>query len=967
MAGGGRGGRREQLAGRREELLGIEPMLDALERGQPGGVLQVLGEPGIGKTRFLAEVGAGADERGHAVVAGRAADLEHDLPFGVFADALDAYLASLGHGLADRLGPELLAELATAFPSLAPLGAGHQPALQAERFRTHRAVRSLLEDLGRIRPTVVLLDDVHWADPASQELLAHLLAYPPDAPVLLVVAFRPAQTRGPLSRSLAAAGREGRAQVVELGPLSRAEADELMAPTMSPAARADVYRESGGNPFYLEQLVRVSSAHRRPFDDLSAGGGSLGAVPPAVQAALAAELESLPAPARALLEGAAVAGDPFEVDLGAAAAGFDEEEALGLVDTLVRLDLVRPTPVPRRFRFRHPIVRRAVYELSGLGWRIGAHARVATAMTSTGAPAAALAHHVERSAKVGDERAVTILVGAGDTTAARAPATAGHWYGAALRLLSDDDPRTVQLLVSRATALGAAGQLDHSHTALVEALDRLPSGRGELRVALTAFAAGVEMLMGRLKDAADRLLRALHDVGDQESIEAAALEVELAVLAFYSSDYADMKSWAEKAVATSNRWGYQPLEAVASALRAYAMVSMADPGADAAVTGAAALMDGVDDARLAQRIDAAVYLAWAESLAERFADSVRHVERGIAVSRAFGQGQFITLLTLGQSVALMYQGRISEARELAAAAVEAFRLGAPGYLLLWALMGYVWVSCYDDTERALTVARESSRLAQELEPTVITAASAMFLGMALLEAGQPAEARRALIRATAGPEIPRLGTTLLYDLLTRASLALGDIQEADEWARRAQERTHGEQLGLETSMALRARATVLLTTGDTAAAVDVALRAVARADGAGAPVEAARARLILGKALARAGRREQAETELRAAREVLAEAGAHRFATEAATVLRRLGHQGRRKQAGEGMASLSEREREIAELVAAGHSNREIAGICCVSVKTVERHLSNIFAKLGVGSRAALATLVTRQRAQSRA
>jgi ATP/maltotriose-dependent transcriptional regulator MalT len=962
VGGGGPGGRRGELTGRRQELLGTERLLDALGRGRPAGVLQVVGEPGIGKTRFLAEVGARADERGLVVLSGRAADLEHALPFGVFADAVDAYLASLGLLLADRLSSELLAELATAFPSLAPLGTGHEPALQAERFRTHRAVRALLEDLSRNRPTVVLLDDVHWADPASQELLTHLLAYPPDAPMLLVVAFRPAQTSGALSRALAAAGRAGRAQVVELRPLSRAEADGLMAPSVPPGGRADLYRESGGNPFYLEQLIRVSAADRRPFAGLSTGGSSLGAVPSAVQAALAAELDSLPAPARALLEGAAVAGDPFEVDLAAASAGIDDEEGLRLVDALVRLDVVRPTPEPRRFRFRHPIVRRAVYELTGGGWRVGAHSRAATAMASTGAPDAALAHHVERSAKVGDEGAVTILVGAGDTTAARAPATAGHWYGAALRLLTDDDPRTIQLLVSRATALGAAGQLDESHAALVDALDRLPPGRGELRVALTAFAAGVEMLMGRRKEAGDRLLRALHDVGDRQSIEAAALQVELAVLAFYGSDYGEMRSWAEQALAPSRRWGRQPLEAVASALQAYAMISLADPEADAAVTGAAALVDGVDDACLAQRIDAAVYLAWAESLAERFADSVRHVEHGIAVSRAFGQGQFITLLTLGQSVALMYQGRISEARELAAAAVDAFRLGAPGYLLLWALMGYVWVCCYDDTGQALTVAREASSLAAQLEPTVITAASSMFLGMALLEAGEPAEARRALVRATTGPDIPRLGTTLLYELLTRAALALGDVEEADRWSRRALERSHGEQLGLETSIAHRARAVALLATGDAAAAKEAAVRAVARADKAGAPVEAARARVLLGNALARTGQREQAETELRAAHEVLAAAGAHRFAKDAAAVLRRVGrHQGRRKQTGDGMASLSEREREIADLVAAGRSNREIAAVCCVSVKTVERHLSNIFAKLDVGSRAAVATIVARQ------
>jgi ATP/maltotriose-dependent transcriptional regulator MalT len=650
-------------------------------------------------------------------------------------------------------------------------------------------------------------------------------------------------------------------------------------------------------------------------------------------------------------------------------AGIDESEALALIDVLLRLDVVRPTPAPRRFRFRHPIVRRAVYESTGAGWRLGAHERAASALAATGAPTATRAHHVERSAKPGDEKAFAVLVGAGDATAARAPATAGHWYGAALRLLTDDDPRTVQLLVSRATALGAAGRLDESHAALVDALDRLPPGRGEPRVVLTAFAAGVEMLMGRLKEAGDRLLRALQEVGDRESIQAAWIEVELGVLAFYTSDYGTMGSWAERALAASRRHGHRPLEAVACALRAYSMVASAHPEADVVLSEAAAMFDNIDDACLAQRIDAAAYLAWAESNLERYPDALRHVERAIAVSRATGQGQFVTLLALGQAVPLLYQGQVAEARELTAASIEAFQLGAPGYLLLWALFAHAWACTYaDDADQAIASAREASALAQELEPTVITAAADMFLGMALLEAGEPVAAHRELTKAVAGYPIPRQGTTQTYDLLTRAALALGDVEEADGWARRAEEATHGEELGLETSMAHRARAAVLLAAGDAAAAAEVARAAVRRAEEPGAPVEAARARLLLGQALARTGQRQEAEAELGRAHEVLSAAGAHRFAREAAAGLRRLGrHQGRHRETGEGLAALSEREREIAELVAAGRSNREIAAVCYVSVKTVERHLSNIFAKLDVTSRAAVATLVARGGQRSRA
>src|SRR5205085_9467227 len=97
------------------------------------------------------------------------------------------------------------------------------------------------------------------------------------------------------------------------------------------------------------------------------------------------------------LRAAAVAGEPFDVDLAAAAAGIEEAELLAALDEALALDLVRRTDVPRRFRFRHPIVRRAVYDSAPEGWRAGAHGRAAEALAERGAPAAAQAHHVERS------------------------------------------------------------------------------------------------------------------------------------------------------------------------------------------------------------------------------------------------------------------------------------------------------------------------------------------------------------------------------------------------------------------------------------------------------------------------------------------------------------------------------------------------------------------------------------------
>ena len=163
-------------------------------------------------------------------------------------------------------------------------------------------------------------------------------------------------------------------------------------------------------------------------------------MPPAVAASLAEELEPLSPAARALLDAAAVAGEPFEPDLATVIAELSPAEGFAALDDLLSLDLVRPTQVPRRFVFRHPLVRRGVYESARGGWKLAAHARAAAALAGRGAAAAERAHHVEQSAGQGDEEAIEVLLEAGAATAPRAPAAAARWFEAALRLLPAGDP-----------------------------------------------------------------------------------------------------------------------------------------------------------------------------------------------------------------------------------------------------------------------------------------------------------------------------------------------------------------------------------------------------------------------------------------------------------------------------------------------------------------------------------------------
>ena len=246
-------------------------------------------------------------------------------------------------------------------------------------------------------------------------------------------------------------------------------------------------------------------------DDETVGGHDRGGVPAAVMAAIVGELDGLSAPARRFAEAAAVAGDPFELDLTVQTAGVTEPDALPALDELVTRDLVRSSPVPRRFQFRHPLVRRAVYESCPPGTRIAAHERSADALAARGAPAAARAHHVQHAARHGDVGAVGVLREAGEATAQRAPESAARWFEIALGLLPQNSPPAgrVELLMALAGAHAATGRFEESRTALLESIDLTPGDEEAVRVSLIGACAGVEQLLGHHEEAHARLTTAL--------------------------------------------------------------------------------------------------------------------------------------------------------------------------------------------------------------------------------------------------------------------------------------------------------------------------------------------------------------------------------------------------------------------------------------------------------------------------
>ena len=451
------------------------------------------------------------------------------------------------------LSDETLGEIAHMLPSVATAGDDGARLLQDERYRAHRAMRELLARLASPRPLVLVLDDVHWADPASVDLVAALVRGAPGPGVLIVLAARPRQVADRLRAALDRTDRHGGLNRLELTGLSRAAAGELLGDGVGKDTVERLYAETGGNPFYLEQLARADGTS-------GSGSPSPEGVPGAVLASLAEELTLLPAQTQRLLRGAAITGDPFEADVAIAASGIEEAVAMDAFDELLGVGLVRPTDVPRRFRFRHPLVRRAVYESTPGGWLLGAHARAAQSLTERGAPAAARAHHVEFAARPGDVAAVGVLAEAGMASLLRAPASAARWLSAALRILPADAPaeQRVGLLVTRARALAAQGRLAESHADLVEGIALAPPVA--LRVQLVTACAGVERLLGRHDEAHARLLTCLGQLPEQTAADAISLMLELAIDALFRSDFASMLEWADRAQVAARRAGRSPAD-----------------------------------------------------------------------------------------------------------------------------------------------------------------------------------------------------------------------------------------------------------------------------------------------------------------------------------------------------------------------------------------------------------------------
>jgi len=564
------------FVGRRDELDVLDGAWAAAVGGERRAVF-VGGEPGIGKTRLLAEFAGRVADRGGLVLYGRAEE-ELGVPFEPFTEALGDYVhGCAGEVLATQLGPSG-GELTRLVPDLATLVADLPAPLHAdpetERYQLLEAVRGLLERIAQDRPLLLILDDLHWATKPDVMLLSHVLRSSAGVAMLVLCAFRDTEVDAahPLKPLLDDVPRLPGAQRVPLTGLDADDVVDLVADVTSTEADGWAQRlahavqtETSGNPFFVGEILRHLLEHdmvdrvERSADaiDLRAVG-----VPEGVRAVVERRIERLAGPAVEVLRVAAIIGARFDLPLLLGSAPDDLGEA-AVLDALADAETAALVVLePERlgwYRFAHAVMRDAVIAGMPSLRRLALHRRVGDALErrpDAEQRVAELAQHFAVAASLGDvDRAIDYCRRAGDrAVAALAFEEAAVHYQQALHLLDQqpgiDEPLRCDLLIALGETELGAGQAE-SQEVLLEAA-HLAQRLGDAdRLARAALAnnPGFWSTLGRDPERVAALEAALELAGPARTATRARLLSRLAVEIYTSSERSERERLTDEALA----------------------------------------------------------------------------------------------------------------------------------------------------------------------------------------------------------------------------------------------------------------------------------------------------------------------------------------------------------------------------------------------------------------------------------
>ncbi|HET6811648.1 MAG TPA: AAA family ATPase [Acidimicrobiales bacterium] len=483
------------LIGRSEELDRLETSVKRVVAGDGREVVLVAGEPGQGKSTLVADVARRAHEAGLGILLGRC-DEQLGAPYQPFHEALSHLVTHADEELL-RSHVELhggaLARLVPALRQrLGPLPADETADQDTARYLLFGAVVGLFEAVAATRPLLLILDDLHWADTPSLQLLRHLVSHTGMTRLLVLGTYRDAElsnAQGP-AEALAALRREPGVSFMTLKGLD----DAGVLAFMEAAAGHDldddgvalaqaVYHDTDGNPYFVSEVLRHLSESGAIVQDPSgrwsaANGPGAIALPESVRQVIAARVARAGATAGRALSVAAVIGREFDLDLLAEATAIGEDELLDILDQAHAAALVREVPGdPGRYMFSHALIQHTLYEDLGGTRRARAHRQVAEALErlcggETGGRVGELARHWLLATRPADaDKALAYLRRAGESAlTALAPEEALRYLSQAMELVDEGtavDPGVrIDLLIGLGTAQRQAGVSDFRSTLL---------------------------------------------------------------------------------------------------------------------------------------------------------------------------------------------------------------------------------------------------------------------------------------------------------------------------------------------------------------------------------------------------------------------------------------------------------------------------------------------------------------------
>lgn len=886
------------IIGRERELREIDALL---ADGAQRRALLLEGEPGIGKSR-LWDIGVErARDQGLTILRARPAEAESALPYVALNDLVE--------------------------PLDSPPGADAP-------IEIARGLLSLLRSTAERAPVLVAIDDVQWLDNPSEAAIAFVARRLGDADVRLLLARRASSSAEPVPFAL---DRElGDALVTQrVGPLSLADLDRLLesrAGVRLPRPRLErLHRACGGNPLYALEIARLIEASD-DLDDLP--------LPPRLSSALESRILTLPPQAREAAVLAASCLQPTAQIVERAAGSAAGIEA-AIAGDVLQID-------GRRLRFTHPLLAEATYASTPPWERRTAHTRLADAADSP----LERAHHLARATEAPTEDVAAELATAAEEAASRGvPATAAELAGAAARLTPDETLRDQRSVVA-AEYKTVSGDPEGARADLEALAARLPNG--ELRARVLAL---IGDLLGTID--AERSLELqseARDVAGDTPALAAEIELGLATTTWNMGRLHDSTEHMRAAVALAERADSGPLLGMCIGELLHCEMMLGRP-LDETAAARALELEATLDLPAASYFRPSISLAIVYTAIDRHDEARRLLDRELARIETLGDeairwGVLARVadleLRVGNFGAAVESGResLEAARLLDHAGIERFALNP--YAAALARIGNLAEA------RALAA---DALIQSDQAGSRFTAVRAIgTLALCSLSEGHAAEAWTMLEPAVAELQALGVGELSIFGVAGEAIDALVALDRTDEAARLVAWVETCAARAWHRAVAGRGRALVAAAEGRYDAARAAFAGALEAHVELRQPFERARTLLAVGQVERRAKQRTAARVALTEALELFDTLGAGLWAERAAAELARI--PGRAPAS----SGLSETERRVAELVACGLSNKDVAARMFVTVRTIEANLSKVYAKLGVRSRSELASRVAQNR-----